>query len=168
MKVFVNNQNFIESVKALKSCGFDNDIEYIFYYDNLNKDYRKYLLGNDLPRSKISFQVTKNKNDKEIKELYKKYKHQINFIGEELTVDVVLDKIFAGNEDKTKLLDELSDFDNKYIMEWLKSTSANVKKLSEKLSKIDKFIYSKYFKYFIVYELYGLKCKSMYPKKKEG
>lgn len=158
--IIVNNENFIESILALKSKGF-NEEQYHFLYDSLNKENKKYLLENILPKEKILIFAKKSLS---IKPLFEKYKHQIRFTGEEVTIYGVLDKIFQGRENKEKLVNELSNFNNHLILQWLESTAATSIKLAKELTNIEKFIYSKHFIRLVVYNCYGLKCKATWKK----
>ncbi len=164
MKICVINENFEESIAALKSKNFVNEnIIYRFLFDKLKPTYKKYLLENNLDKNRIVIYLTPDKKNREI---IKKYKHQIIFLkSEEHDIFKVLNDIFRGQKEPKQLLIDLSYFENRHILTILESSSAASYVLARKMSEIDKYVYSSYFKYLIVYSLYGCKAIATWVKK---
>jgi len=164
MKICVDNDNFESSVTALRTKSFFNeDIIYRFLYDKLKPKYKTYLLENDLDKNRILIYLTKDKKNKDI---IKKYKHQIIiFESKKLDIRQTLNDIFRGKLEHKKLIVELSKFENRHILTWLESTAATSYIVARKMSEIDKYVYSPYFKYLVVYNLYGCSATAQWMKK---
>jgi len=164
MKICVINENFEEAITALKSKSFFNEnIIYRFLYDKLKPSYKKYLLEHDLDKNRIIIYLTPDKKNREI---VKKYKHQIVFLkSETLDIRKTLNDIFRGKMDHKQLLIDLSKFQNRHILMWLESTATTSHIVAKRMSEIDKFVYNPYFKYLIVYGLYGCNANTMWVKK---
>jgi len=156
----VTNENFIKSMKSLKSLSF-GDSTYNIFYDDLKKEYKKYLEDNDIPKSKIKI-ITKKSKD-----VPKKFKHQIEVVKEEkkLSIDIVLKHLFS-NMDRKIVLNELEQFENMHLMSWLQSMATSYPKLAIKLSLMEKYIYTNEFKYILVYEVEGMNCIPFFRNRK--
>ena len=164
MKICVNNENFISAITSLKTKSFFSEgITYRFLYDGLLPKYKKYMLENDLPKDKITIYLTEDKKNIAI---IKKYKHQIKlFKKEKHDIATALNNIFRGKIDHKQLLLDLSYFENRYILIWLESTAATSVVVARKMSKIDKYVYSPYFKHLVVYNLYNCGAIAQWVKK---
>lgn len=164
MKICVDNDNFESSIASLKSKSFFNeDIIYQFLYDKLKPKYKTYLLENDLDKNRLLIYLTPDKNTKEI---LKKYKHQIKILkSEKYDIFKTLNDIFRGKMKPEQLLIDLSNFENRHILTWLESTAATSYIVARKMSEIDKYVYSPYFKYLVVYYLYGCNAVAQWVKK---
>jgi hypothetical protein len=158
MKICVINDNFEDSIAALNSKSFFNeDIIYRFLYDGLKPKYKKYLLENDLPKNRIFIYITYDKKNELI---IKKYKHQIKFLkSEKHDIFETFNNIFRGIKTPAQLLIELSYFENRHILTILESSAVNSYTLAKKMSDIDKYVYTSFFKYLVVYNLY--KCNAV-------
>lgn len=164
MKICVDNDNFESAITSLKTKSFFNEgITYRFLYDKLRPAYKKYLLENELDKNRIILYLTP---DKTTKELQKRYKHQIKILNsEKLDIRESLNKVFQGKLTHEQLIIELSEFKNRYILTWLESTSASSYIVARKMAEIDKYVYSPYFIYLIVYGLYGCGAVAQWVKK---
>lgn len=164
MKICVINDNFEDSITALKSKSFFNEnIIYRFLYDKLKPSYKKYLLEHDLDKNRIVIYLTPDKKNQDI---VKKYKHQVVFLkSEEHDIFKVLNDIFRGQKDPKQLLIDLSYFQNRYILTILESTAATSYTVARKMSDIDKYVYSPYFRCLVLYNLYGCGANAMWVKK---
>lgn len=164
MKICVINDNFEDSITALKSKSFFNEnTVYRFLFDRLKPSYKKYLLEHDLDKNRIVIYLTPEKKNLDI---VKKYKHQIVFLKlENLDIRKTLNDIFRGKLDQKQLLIDLSKFQNRYILTWLESTAATSYTVARKMSDIDKYVYSPYFRYLVLYNLYGCGANAMWVKK---
>lgn len=164
MRICVDNDNFLDSITALKTKSFFNEgITYRFLYDKLKPKYKTYLLENDLDKARILIYLTP---DKKTKEIQKKYKHQIIILNsEKLDIRETLNKIFRGQLTHEQLIIELSNFGNRHILTWLESTSASSYIVARKVSEIDKYVYSPYFIYLVVYSLFGCNATAQWVKK---
>ena len=164
MKICVDNDNFESAITSLKTKSFFNEnITYRFLYDGLRKKYKTYLLENDLDKNRILIYLTKDKKNKEI---IKKYKHQIIiFESKKLDIRQTLNEIFRGKLEHKILITNLSKFDNRHILTWLESTAATSYIVARKMSEIDKYVYSPYFKHLVVYNLFGCGATAQWMKK---
>lgn len=162
--IYIDNQNFIESVTALRTKAFGDKTTYIFLYDNLRKEFKKYLDDNDLPKNLIEIQLTKNKNIN--KDFLNRYRHQIIYLKHEtIKLQKVLDDIFMGIANKKELLAQLSEFQPRQILSWLESSAMMRPKLAKELSPLEKYVYSPFFYSVILYNFYGTKFKAVWMKK---
>jgi hypothetical protein len=164
MKICVTSENFEDSITALKSKRFFNEnIIYRFLYDKLNPKYKKYLLENDLDKNRIVIYLT---SDKKNREIVKKYKHQVIFLkSEEHDIFKTLNDIFHSRKTPEQLLIDLSHFKNRHILTILESSSMSSYVLARKMSDIDKYVYSPFFKYLVIYNLLGCNANAMWVKK---
>lgn len=165
MKICVDNDNFLDSITALKTKSFFNEnIIYRFLFDKLRPAYKKYLLENELPKDRILIYLTPD--PKRTKEIQKKYKHQIIILkSEKLDIRESLNKVFRGQATHEQLIIELSKFQNRHILTWLEGTSSSSYIVARKMSEIDKYVYSPYFIYLVVYSLFGCKAVAQWIKK---
>ncbi len=164
MKICVINENFEDSITALKSKSFLNEnIIYRFLYDKLAPKYKKYLLESDLDKNRIVIYLTPNNKTKDI---IKKYHHQIIFLkSENYSIQKTLNNIFRGKTNQEQLLIDISYFENKYILLWLESTATTSYIVAKKMSKIDKYVFSPYFKHLVVYIFYNCGANAIWIKK---
>ena len=164
MKICVTNENFENSITALKTKSFFSEgIIYRFLWDNLRAPYKKYMIENDLPKDKILIYLSKDQKNKEI---IKKYKHQITFLKtEKEDIAATLNAIFRGKTDPKQLIVELSKFKGLHILRWLESTATTSYVVARKSSEIDKYVFSPYFIYLVVYNLYGCGAVAQWVKK---
>lgn len=164
MKICVISENFEESITALKSKSFFNEnVIYRFLYDKLLPKYKKYLLENNLDKNRIVIYLTSNKKNRDI---VKKYKHQVIFLkSEEHDIFKTLNDIFRGQKDIKQLLIDLSYFENRYILTILESTAIGSYIVARKMVEIDKYVYNPYFKYLIIFSLYGCGANAVWVKK---
>src|SRR4030042_1771408 len=112
MKICVTSENFESAIAALRTKSFfTSDITYRFLYDGLPTKYKKYLLENNLDKTKIIIYLS---HDKKNKDIVKKYKHQIVFLKtEKHDIKITLNEIFMGKKDHSQLLVDLSYFENR-------------------------------------------------------
>ena len=167
MKICVTSENFESAITSIRTKSFsDETIIYRFLYDDLKPKYKTYLLKNDLDKNRIVIYLTPDKKNKEI---MKKYKHQVVFLKtEERDIYKTLNDIFRGKIDPKQLLIDLSHFENRYILTILESSSAGSYVLARKMSEIDKYVYSPYWKYLIVYNLMGIDASVQWVKKNDN
>jgi hypothetical protein len=164
MNICVTNENFVDSITSIQSKSFfDADSIYRFLYDGLEPKYKKYLIENNLDKTKIFIYVTDPKKNKEI---IKKYKHQIKFLKyEKHEIHVALDNIFKGKLDHKQCLIELNHFENRHILKWLESIAIASHVVARTTSEIDKYVDSPYFRHLVVYNLYGIGITARWVKK---
>jgi len=167
MRICVDSDNFINSITSLKTKSFFNvDITYRFLYDKLEPKFKKYLLENDLDKSRIIIYLTDDKNNKVIKAIVKKYRHQIKFLESEThEIGAAINNIFRGKLDRKQCLIELSHFENRHILKWLESISIASYVVARKMSDIDKYVDSPYFRHLVVYSLYDCGAIAQWVKK---
>jgi len=163
MKICVTSENFEDSITALKSKSFFNEnIIYRFLYDKLLPKYKRYLLEHDLDKNRITIYLPPDKKNRDI---VKKYKHQVVFLkSEEHDIFKTLNDIFHSRKKPEQLLIDLSYFENRHILTIIESSSAGSYILARKMAEIDKYVYNPFFKYLIVYSLYGCNANAMWVK----
>ena len=164
MKICVDSDNFINSITSLQTKSFFNmDITYRFLYENLEPKYKKYLLNNDLDKSRIKIYLN---NDKKNKDIIKKYKHQIVFLQfETRKIETALGSIFRGTLDHKQCLIDLSCFTNRHILKWLQSIAISSYVVARKMSDIEKYVDTPYFQHLVVYTLYDCGAIAQWVKK---
>jgi len=172
MKICVTKDNFESSITSLKSKSFvDEDIIYRFLYDSLNVTKKQYLAENDLPKNKILIYLKKPDGKSKIKiindAIILKYKNQIKYIETIKEDDIrnVLNDIFRGVKNKNELANELSKFDGRYILRWLDSISISSYEVARKSAEIERYVYSQFFPFVVVYNLYNCKAIVQWIKK---
>jgi len=140
--IFVDNDNFVRFYKGVKSESFGNR-NYVVLYDSLNKKNKELLKG----LKKGDFKIEKWDSKKN-------------------TISTVLKHVFQKGYNRKKVLNELNDFGNHQILIWLQGMCIFSKELADKVSQIEKYVYSDYFKELLVYQLEGVNCVVRWYKRK--
>lgn len=158
--IYVTNENLESSIKAMWSQTFDTS-EYIILWDKLWKENKDLLEKIDIPKTNLTI-LTKN-DDKVPKKFYHQTKVE-NFKIEE-DIKIALRMLFkSGNREEARK--ELNKFKSRHILRWLETTSTFYPDLAIKMVRIQKYVYSPYFKDILLYELEGMNCVPMFYKRR--
>jgi len=153
MKIYVDNENFVESIKAMKSQAFGEERNFVVLYDKLNSKNKKLLESLDLPRESLEIVTKIPKN------VPSKYKHQITVEKEEKPdIRLALKHTFRKDYDREQVLKELEKFQSRHLLAWLSSTSMTCPELAKRMSELEKYTYSKFFRELVAYNLEDISC----------